>query len=311
MHKHYRKSQRRGTATIEYALFLALIAGGIVLAADTVSYAMRSSLEQTSMAMGGDFNARHLPVEEMEPEVDLVASLIAPDGNSEVQAYQFASVAGSLFCGAFVWYGLYCKRGRSTANRAQELTEQLNEEPAELSHDDLFAKRQQILRILSTDIAALLESRLEVRHLMSRHLLTVRPEATRPELAALMEEHNLRHLLVCDSAGQLQGIISDRDLTSRRGKQAVHLMTTDLMAVEAHAQVNPAITLLINKKISCLPVVKDGVPVGVLTSTDLMMALQCSMQLLQKVASENHPLTQSTLAKTISTHTNAGVEESP
>jgi CBS domain-containing protein/Flp pilus assembly pilin Flp len=282
----HRRAFRRGSAAIEYALFLALVAGGIVLAADTVSFAMRSSFEESSVVLNTKIEPRHLPIEDMEPDVDLFAAIVAPSSDSHVKVYQFGAVAGSLFCGALVWYGLYCRRAVPRPSQAHELTEQINELPPELNHNELFDKRQQILRILSTDMAALLVSRLEVRHLMSRRLLTVLPAATREEIQKLMDEHKLRHLLVCDDAGKLLGLVSDRDLIARGGKTAKQLMTTDLLVVEAHALVNPAITLLVNKKISCLPVVADGVPIGMLTSTDMMMALQCAMQLLQKVAGE-------------------------
>ena len=49
---------------------------------------------------------------------------------------------------------------------------------------------------------------------------------------------------------------------------------------------SPAITLMLDRHISCLPVVKDGVLVGVLTSTDLMMALQCTLKILGQLAAE-------------------------
>lgn len=287
-----RTCRRRGVATVEYALFLAMVAGGVILAADGVSYAMRSSLDETALAMQTEFTARHLPVEDMQPDVDIVATFIAPGNSSDVQAWQFATVAGSLFCGALVWYGLYCQRTTVRIDRAHELTEQLNDIPPELNHDDLFAKRQQILRILSTDIVALVECRLEARHLMSRRLKTVDLGTPREELRQQMESHKLRHLLVCDTNGKLKGVVSDRDL-ARPGSTAEQLMTRDPITVEPHVLVNPAITLLINKRISCLPVISNGIPIGVLTSTDLMMALQCAMQLLQKVAADTQQGTSS------------------
>jgi len=42
---------------------------------------------------------------------------------------------------------------------------------------------------------------------------------------------------------------------------------------------NPAITFLLNENISCLPVVDDGRLCGVLTTTDLVLTLQCTLQL--------------------------------
>lgn len=279
------RHRRRGSAAIEYAVFLALIAAGLVLAADTVGYAMRGSFDESALAVHAPIAPRHLPVEDMmAPDSDLLASLVAPSSNEGVQMYQIATVAGSMFCGALVWYGLYCRRTGRIKNVSQLVDD--DEQLSELTHDELFAKRQQILRILSTDLHALVDSRLEARHLMSRRLVTVSPKASPEEMRALMEEHKLRHLLVCNDAGQLIGIVSDRDLASRSGKMAQQLMTTDVMAIEPRALIKPAITLLINKRISCLPVIEDGVPVGVLTSTDLMMTLQCCMQLLHKVATE-------------------------
>jgi CBS domain-containing protein len=140
---------------------------------------------------------------------------------------------------------------------------------------------------------------------MSRRLFLVKPQTSLEEVRALMDEHKLRHLLVCDAAGLLVGLISDRDLTARNGKTAGHVMTTELLTVEPRALVQPAITLLINKQISCLPVVAEGYPCGVLTSTDLMMALQCTMQMLQRVAVETqqHPGSTPPVVRTISEQT--------
>lgn len=280
-----RRRIRRGSTVVEYALFLALIAGALIFAGDAVSYAMRDSLLQASARMQTEVAPRHLPVESLSTEDDLLATLVSPGGGDHVQTYQVAAVASVLFFGAVVWYALYCRRVKPKSN-ADALTAELNELPPEISHDEIFAKRQQILRILSSDMKSLLESRLEVRHLMSRKLLVVAPETSLEEVRETMESHKLRHLLVCDGGGYLRGIISDRDLASRHGKTAGQIMTTNPITLEPQAQVNPAITLLINKKISCLPVVQDGAPIGVLTSTDMMMALQCSMQVLQKVAHE-------------------------
>ena len=83
---------------------------------------------------------------------------------------------------------------------------------------------------------------------------------------------------------KLVGIISDRDLAKTNAKTAADLMTADPLSVEPDTLINPAITLLVQKRISCLPVVKNQHLMGVLTTTDLMMALQCTLQVLNKVA---------------------------
>ena len=57
-------------------------------------------------------------------------------------------------------------------------------------------------------------------------------------------------------------------------------------AVTRDTTLNTAITMMLQKRISCLPVVENDVPLGVLTSTDMMMALQCTLQILAKLAAE-------------------------
>ena len=63
-------------------------------------------------------------------------------------------------------------------------------------------------------------------------------------------------------------------------------MTTDVTTVSDDARIIPTITLMMEKGISCLPVLHNDQLCGLLTSTDLMMALQCSLQVLSKMAAE-------------------------
>lgn len=58
------------------------------------------------------------------------------------------------------------------------------------------------------------------------------------------------------------------------------------LRVVGRRHVSPAITLLVRRRISSLPVVAGEELVGVLTTTDLMMALQCALHALQKVSTE-------------------------
>lgn len=271
---------RRGSTAVEYALFLALIVGALVLASEAINFAMRDSLRETAAATRGGATAENLPSVDRAPP--FLTSLVAPV-DSPLQAYRVGVISLLLSLAACLWYGLYCRRLKPRPASVETLTE---DQPLELRREEIFAKRQQILRILSSEMQSLLECRMEVRHLMSRKLLIVSPRTTLAEIHSIMNHNHVKHLLVCDEARKLCGIISDRDLLSRHGRTAADMMTAAPLVVEPQGLVTPAITLLLNKRISCLPVVENGVPVGVLTTTDMMMALQCAMQVLQKVASE-------------------------
>jgi CBS-domain-containing membrane protein len=100
-----------------------------------------------------------------------------------------------------------------------------------------------------------------------------------------MRDSQIRHMLVCDSEQRLLGIVSARDLSSRPGKTAAELMSRDVRTVSPDMLISPASTQFINMRVSSLPVVEDGRLVGILTATDLVLALQSVLQLWLHAAS--------------------------
>ena len=99
-----------------------------------------------------------------------------------------------------------------------------------------------------------------------------------------MTERRLHHLLVCNRAGDLVGVVSDRDLRATRGTTAQQLMSYPPLTCTSDTPVTAAITFLINENISCLPVVDHGRLCGILTTTDLVLTLQCTLQLWMRLA---------------------------
>jgi diguanylate cyclase (GGDEF)-like protein len=140
-------------------------------------------------------------------------------------------------------------------------------------------KRQQLLQDLLQHSDLLLKNRLEVRHLMTPNPVVIPPTMTVEEMAAMVHERRLHHLLVCNRAGEVLGVISDRDLHAPREATAQQLMSSPVLTVTPDTPPSPAITYLINEHISCLPVVDRGRLCGVLTMTDLVLTLQCMFQL--------------------------------
>ncbi|HZS33657.1 MAG TPA: CBS and ACT domain-containing protein [Methylomirabilota bacterium] len=119
---------------------------------------------------------------------------------------------------------------------------------------------------------------LTVRDVMVSDLVTVRPGETARQAYRLMRDHRFRHLPVVEN-GHLLGILSDRDLrpvllSPTLGRARVReLMSEDLTTVTPDAPVEEAASLLVVKRIGCLPVVDEGRLVGIVTETDLLAVL--------------------------------------
>jgi CBS domain-containing protein len=155
--------------------------------------------------------------------------------------------------------------------------------------DVLFAKRNRILKLLADDSGCDYGACLKVGDLMSSMVTTIPPTETLAAVRDKMQRLKLRHLLVVNEADQLVGVLSDRDLSKSGGRTAQDVMTAEPMTVTPDMPISPAITTLITKHISSLPVVEAGKLVGVLTRTDLMLSLQCVLQALQRAGASQPP----------------------
>jgi acetoin utilization protein AcuB len=130
-----------------------------------------------------------------------------------------------------------------------------------------------------------------IRYHMTPSPITVTPDKTVAEAIDILEQFNIRHLLVVDEQGGLQGILSDRDLRSARpssvarSKERQHvedqvnstpvsvLMTRDCLSLSPNATLDDALLLFQSRKIGALPVINEEEKVvGVFTTADLMNA---------------------------------------
>jgi len=108
------------------------------------------------------------------------------------------------------------------------------------------------------------------------------------EARQLMMQARIRHLLVLDH-GRLVGIITDRDIRLNWPSQATSLsvwelnyllakltvdgiMSRTVISVGPDRPVADAARLMLDHKIGGLPVVEDGLVIGILTETDIVRA---------------------------------------
>lgn len=118
-----------------------------------------------------------------------------------------------------------------------------------------------------------------VEQFMAVDLFTVRPEDILDLAASLMHWRHVRHVPVEDDAGRLLGIVSHRDLIrlmasghfdGTRPISVGEIMTTDVVTVEPETPTLTALELMRVQNIGCLPVVRDGRLVGLITAHDFL-----------------------------------------
>lgn len=105
--------------------------------------------------------------------------------------------------------------------------------------------------------------------------VTIRPDATRAELAALGERHNFSGLPVTEANGKLVGIITNRDVrfADDPSQKVRDLMTTELVTAKVGVTQAEARTLLHKHRIEKLIVVDDNYRcVGLITVKDMEKA---------------------------------------
>jgi len=144
-----------------------------------------------------------------------------------------------------------------------------------------------------------------IEDIMTRRVITVRPETTVQEAARVMVRNRVSGLPVVDASGRVVGVISDGDLIRRQRRPKVKpwwrlffengerllreyrkiagltvggVMTRPALVISPVFGIETAAAILDNREIRRLPVVRDGQLVGIVSRGDLVRALAGSAQ---------------------------------
>jgi CBS domain-containing protein len=117
---------------------------------------------------------------------------------------------------------------------------------------------------------------MKVREIMTTEVATAQPDSTLEEVASMMKAEDTGAIPVLDE-DELVGIITDRDIVVRciaEGRDATEtnvedILTEDLATIEPDADVEEAARLMSERQIRRLPVVEDGMLVGVVSLGDI------------------------------------------
>ncbi|MGD9805372.1 MAG: CBS domain-containing protein [Hyphomicrobiaceae bacterium] len=147
---------------------------------------------------------------------------------------------------------------------------------------------------------------MKASEVMTRDVITVGPKTSVRDIAALMAKNRISGVPVIDDAGKLVGILSETDLmhraetgTERRHKwwlgifvdddrlareyaaaharRAEDIMSRQVVTVDADMELGEVTDLLERRSLKRLPVVKDGLLVGIITRGDLVRALLANL----------------------------------
>ena len=135
-----------------------------------------------------------------------------------------------------------------------------------------------------------------VKDRMTPNPMTILPDTSFPDAFRIMHEQKIRHLPVVDKKGKLIGIVAQTDLLHASPSSATTLsiyemnyllanlrvqevMSSPPITVPEGAPLEEAAKVMVEKKIGCLLVVRDGPSagsgqalVGVITETDIFKA---------------------------------------
>jgi CBS domain-containing protein len=122
-----------------------------------------------------------------------------------------------------------------------------------------------------------MDSGILVRDVMSKNVKTARPNSTINEVVRKMNKFEIGSIIVTDGEKPV-GIITERDILRRvlevnmasEAMKAKEIMSSPILTIESQATTEEAATLMNSKRIKKIPVLEDGILIGIVTSTDIV-----------------------------------------
>ena len=111
----------------------------------------------------------------------------------------------------------------------------------------------------------------------SHDVVTITPDASVRDLIALLARHNIGAAVVSGDGTSVAGIVSERDVVRRLdgndgilGASVADIMTTNVRTCESSSSLDEVRAVMTEGRFRHLPVVDDGVLVGVVSIGDIV-----------------------------------------
>jgi CBS domain-containing protein len=141
-----------------------------------------------------------------------------------------------------------------------------------------------------------MDTEVTVHDAMTSNVLTVDPETSVRDAAILMRKFKIGSLIIKSNA-EPEGLVTESDIINKVVSRDIkaseiaigQIMTKNLIKIAPGSDLNQAARIMAKNNIRRLPVVNNGILVGIITSTDvLMVSPELTEILVENARMENH-----------------------
>lgn len=109
-----------------------------------------------------------------------------------------------------------------------------------------------------------------VGQILTSDVVTVSPEMSVENAARMLFTQSISGMPVVDTDGRLVGVVTEFDIISKQGRTVGEIMTSDVVTVGEDTDAETVAQILISRRVRRVPVVRDGVVIGIVSRSDLV-----------------------------------------
>ncbi|MEL7498083.1 MAG: CBS domain-containing protein [Planctomycetota bacterium] len=264
-----RRSNRTGMTNIEYVVVSSLIV--VVLVASIM--VVGQSTSETYSQVAGSLNLT-------SPSPDQRSQISKSDSPDVVT--ETSNNYGAEYLLIFTAVALAVTGVRYLRSSKQNETKEpihcpdtaivLKQQSDALRH--ILEKRNVIHDRLCENWIRMFQGDADIAPYMSTELVTVRPDMKCQDCLEMLVKNGYRRVMVTNDERHLLGVVSKKDIQSKEGTIVADVMTSSPKIAHPDTSLRVALSLMIAHRVSCIPVVKRGLLVGILSTSDLLVVLQ-------------------------------------
>lgn len=127
---------------------------------------------------------------------------------------------------------------------------------------------------------------MKISDIMTDRIISVGKDESVSAAARMLKRHNVGALPVCDDAGRLRGIVTDRDIVLRciaaqedpNKIKVSEIMSRGVITISPEDPVEKAVRLMSEDQVRRIPVMSDGMLVGMVSLGDMAKRSATNME---------------------------------